>query len=120
MMSRSITASANTKTTRPPRSLLLLTFSQPLVRINGLRSYNRGDENVVHLGAPWLRVGATPGKRGLHALPRPPARQPIVSPGDSALHRTAVSSDSPAARARILACSRTRVRVGGQASGPYS
>src|SRR5260370_36543502 len=98
---------------------LLLTFSQPLVRIKTLRSCNRGDENVVHLGAFWLHVGATPGTRGLHTLPWPTARRPIASSGDRTLRRTAFTSDSPAARARILAPPRTRSRVGGQASGAY-
>src|SRR5258708_3316909 len=67
----------------------------------------------------WLHVGATPGTRGLHTLPWPTARRPIASSGDRTLRRTAVTSDSPAARARILARSRTRSRVGGQASGAY-
>src|SRR5467141_2136113 len=88
--------------------------------MKALRSRSRGDENVLYLGAVWIRVGATPGRCGLHALPRPTARQPIASPGDRALRRTAVASDSPAARARILARSRTRSRVGSQAAGAYS
>src|SRR6266481_5735104 len=99
---------------------LLLTFSLPLVKIKALRSCCRGNENVVHLGAFWVYVRAPPGRCGLHPLPRPTARQPTVSPGDSALRRTVVTSNPEAARARILARSRTRSRVGGQASGAHS
>src|SRR6267378_1219368 len=88
--------------------------------MKALRSRSRGDENVLYLGAVWIRVGATPGRCGLHALPRPTARQPIASPGDRALRRTAVTSQSPAAGARILASGRTRFRVGGQASCAHS
>src|SRR5258708_28417996 len=75
---------------------LLLTFSQPLVRINSLRSCSRGDENVVHLGAFWVHVGAPAGRRGLHTLSRPTARQPIASPGDRTFRRTTLTSESPA------------------------
>src|SRR5258708_27841484 len=85
-----------------------------------LRSPSRGDENALHLGALGILVGATPGRRGLPTLSRPTARRPIGGPGDRTFRRTPLTSESPAARARILARCPTPFRLGGQASGPYS
>src|SRR5271165_1079578 len=79
-----------------------------------------GDCDVFNTGAFRVRVGAPPSRRGLHALPRPEAGQPIVDFGSGTLRRTPVTSESPAARTRILARSRTRSHVGGQASGAHS
>lgn len=47
---------------------LLLTPSWTLVRMCILRSCSRGDENVVHLDASRVRVGAPPSRRGLHVF----------------------------------------------------
>src|SRR5713101_4343048 len=99
---------------------LVLTSPKPFVKMKTLRSCSRGDEDVLYLGALWVRVGAPSGRFGLYPLPRPTARQPFASSGDRTLRRTAVTSESPAARARILARSRTRSRVGSQAAGAYS
>src|ERR1700675_3387497 len=98
---------------------LPLTSSCSVIRMSALESCRRGDQNVLPLGAFGVRVGAPPGRCGLHALPRPTARQPIAGPGDRTFRRTAVTSDSPAAPARILTRSRTRFRMGGQASGAH-
>src|SRR5580658_10282621 len=100
--------------------LLPLTSSCSVIRMSALESCRRGNQNVLPLGAFGVRVGAPPGRCGLHALPRPTARQPIAGPGDRTFRRTAVTADSPAARARILTRSRTRFRMGGQASGAHS
>src|SRR5580698_1482291 len=99
---------------------LPLTSSCFVIRMSALESCKRGDQNVLPLGAIGVRVGAPPGRCGFHALPRQTARQPIAGPGDRTFRRTAVTSDSPAARARILTRSRTRFRMGGQASGAHS
>src|SRR5229473_7400452 len=107
------------RTARPLASLVL-TSAKPLVRMQCFRWCSRGDEDVLLLGAFWVRVGAPSGRFGLYPLSRPTARQPVASPGDRTLRRTAVTSESPAARARILARSRTRSRVGSQAAGAYS
>src|ERR1700686_867878 len=98
----------------------LLTFAQGLVRIDTLRSCSRGDENVVHRGALWIRVGTAPGRCGFHPVPRPTGQRAIACPRDRTLRRTAITTESPSARTRILARRRTRSRVGSQASGPYS
>src|SRR5580693_1294702 len=86
---------------------LPLTSSCSVIRMSALESCRRGDQNVLPLGAFGVRVGAPPGRCGLHALPRPTARQPIAGPGDRTFRRTAVASEYHAARARILVRSRT-------------
>src|SRR6266851_4765704 len=85
--------------------------------MNILGSCSRGDEDVLDDSACWIRAGAPPGRRILYPLSRPTARQPVASSGDRTLRRTAVTSESPAVRARILARSRTRSRVGSQDAG---
>jgi hypothetical protein len=79
-----------------------------------------GDKNVLHLGAFGVRVGAPPGRFGLHAIPRSTVGQSIADPLSCTRRRTAVTSESPAAQARILACSRVRSHAGGQASSAHS
>src|SRR3954447_18630263 len=39
-------------------------------------SYSGGDEDALRDRAFWVRTEATPGRRGLHPLPRPAARNP--------------------------------------------
>src|SRR5580698_4647800 len=82
--------------------LLPLTSSCSVIRMSALESCRRGDWNVLPLGAFGVRVGAPPERCGLHAFPRPTARQPMASPGDHTFRRTAVASEYKAARARIL------------------
>src|SRR5246127_2959082 len=49
-----------------------------------LGSCSRGDEGVVlQLGSFWVRARAPPRRRGLHPLPRPTARRPIVDFGSA-------------------------------------
>src|SRR5208282_6686367 len=81
---------------------LPLTSSRSVIRMSALESCRRGDQNVLPLGAFGVRVGTPPGRCGLHPLPRQATRQSIAGPGDRTFRRTAVTSDSPAARARIL------------------
>src|SRR5260370_5149426 len=77
------------------------------VKMNILGWCSRGNEDVLDDRAIWVRAGAPPGMPRLHPLSWPAARQPIAGPGSGARRGTAVASDSPAARARILARSRT-------------
>src|SRR5579862_6270427 len=90
------------------------------VKMNILGWCSHGDEDALHDRAFWIRAGAHPGRLGLHALPRPTARQPIAGPGSGTRLGTTVAPVSPAARARVLAGSRARYWVGSQAAGPYS
>jgi hypothetical protein len=71
---------------------IALTSFQPLARINILGSCSRGDEDALKDSAFWVRVGASPGRRGLHPVPRPAARQPITDPDSGNHRRTAVAS----------------------------
>src|SRR6266478_7406994 len=80
-----------------------------------LQSTEPGYKEVLDDSAFRIRTGAPPGRCGLHPLPRPTAWRPIAGPGDRTLRRTAVTSDSPAARARIFARNQTRYRS--QAAG---
>src|SRR5260370_41283993 len=88
--------------------------------MNIMESGSRGDKDVLDDSAFWIRAGAPPGRCGLYPLPRAAEQQPIASPGDRTLRRTPVTSESPAARARILARTRTRSRVGGQGLGAHT
>jgi hypothetical protein len=67
-------------------------------------------------GTSWCPSGKTWTSRYTSST----AGQSIADPRSSTRRRTAVTSESPAARARILACSRARSRVGGQASSAHS
>jgi hypothetical protein len=69
---------------------LPLTSSCSVIRMSALESCRRGDENVLPPGAVGVRVGTPSGRCGLHALPRPTAWQPLASPGDRTLRRTAI------------------------------
>ena len=44
--------------------------------MKALRWCSRGDEHAVYYRAFLVRTGASPGRRGLHSLSRPAARQP--------------------------------------------
>src|SRR5580692_11415488 len=84
------------------------------------RSCTRGDEDVFHLGAFRVPVGAAPRRCGLHPLPRASPWQLIAGLGGGARRRTAVTSGSTASATRILARNRPRSGVGRQASSAHS
>src|SRR4029077_17777569 len=82
---------------------LPLTSSCSVIRMGALEYCRRGDQNVLPLGAFGVRVGAPPGRCGLHPLPRQAARQSIAGPSRGPRFRTTVASESPSAGTRILA-----------------
>src|SRR5277367_5279011 len=86
-------------------------------QIRYLASISPGEEGALDGSCSRVRVGANPQWRGIHALSRSAARQPIASPCRRSYCRTTVAPESATPRARILARSRTGARMGGQASG---
>src|SRR5260370_41804632 len=73
------------------------------VKMTILGSYSRGDDDAILDRTFRVRARASPGRRVLHALPRPAARQHSAGLGSGPRRGPAVASESPAARARVLA-----------------
>jgi hypothetical protein len=95
--------------------------SRPLAeKLNILGSSSHRDFDALDESIFQLRTGAPSAKRGLHSLPWQAGRQPIAGSRIGTRRRATVSAGSPAARARMLAQSRTRSRVGGVPSGANS
>jgi hypothetical protein len=71
-----------------------------------LASLSRGSVDVLNGRCFRVCFGNHSRWCGIHALPRPPARQPIAPSGGRSYRRTTVAPESAAAGARILARSR--------------
>ena len=70
------------------------------------RWQSRGDEEALHDGSFWIPAGISAGRPGLCPLSRPAERQSIACPRIGTCRGTAVATESPVARAAILARSR--------------